>query len=374
MGTFILSFAIIGYLILVPGTCCPSSCQCTNTTRPSADCSYRELMQVPVGFPENLNQLTLSVNNIRELNRTSFGGILRLTSLWLAYNMITTIHPGTFQSLTSLTSLDLSHNQLNEFPWMDLSTLGDLELINLNNNQLDTIPLGTFNNSKNLRSLQLSSNRLYSLPEGLFDPLTSLSHVQLHHNSFHCSCSLAWLIHWIQSTWITVDKKIEIVCLSPNDLKDIPLNKVPDLQCKKPLEIMSDDTHWGNTLLLCKEVAEPYFMIQKEPHGQKNYNDIKVAIRTYKNGSVTVTPIDQGAAYLCRVSNSTAENIGEISVTLSYQILGWQVNPNEKLLLLLMSDHTRSITNGGSSSTMTVPMLVLQALLIVLWHKVLLPQ
>ncbi|XP_069837330.1 immunoglobulin superfamily containing leucine-rich repeat protein 2-like [Dendropsophus ebraccatus] len=366
MGTFILLFATVGYLCLVPSTSCPARCQCTTTARPSADCSYRELMHVPLGFPENLNQLTLSVNNIDELNKTSFASILKLTSLWLTYNRITTIHPGTFQVMTGLINLDLSHNQLVEFPWMDLSTLTDLELLNLNNNELVTIPFGAFNNSRSLRSLQLSNNRLYSLPEGLFDPLTSLSHVQLHRNSFHCSCSLAWLIDWIERTWITVDRKKEIICLSPRELKDISFDKVPNLKCRKPMEIMSDDPFWGKTLLLCKEVGAPYIVINKE----KGYNDLEVAIRKYKNGSVTVTPIKQGTAYICRVSNYTTENTEEISVTLTHnQIPGWQEDPEEKILLLLVSGKVGSITNTGTS-VIVIPILYWQTLFIVLWHKV----
>ncbi|KAM4039233.1 immunoglobulin superfamily containing leucine-rich repeat protein 2-like [Anomaloglossus baeobatrachus] len=369
MAIFIFLFAIVGYPCLVPSTSCPATCQCITTARPSADCSYRELLHVPVGFPENLNQLSLSVNNISRLNRTSFANILRLTSLYLTYNEITTIHPGTFQFLTSLISLDISHNQLDEFPWTDLSTLEDLELLNLNNNQLVTIPFGAFHNSRRLRSLQLSSNHLYSLPEGLFDPLTSLTHVQLHRNSFHCSCSLEWLIIWIQRTWTTIDRKKEIICLSPKDLKDISLDKVPDLQCRKPLEIISDNPVWDDTLLLCKEVGEPYFMIQKDG-GNPNYNDIKVSIRKFKNGSVAVTPTKQDTAYICRVSNYTTENTGELSVTLAHhQISGWQVDPEEKLLLFLVSGKMGSITNAGSS-IMDRSRLLCQALVMVLWHKV----
>ncbi|XP_075064401.1 uncharacterized protein LOC142152065 [Mixophyes fleayi] len=370
MGIFLQFVSIVGFLCLVPSTSCPAECRCTGTVRPTADCSYRELMHVPEDLPFSLNQLTLTVNQISDLNCTSFAKSLGLTSLWLAYNKITTIYPGTFQNLTQLINLDVSHNQLVDFPWNDLSTLEKLQVLNLNNNQLVTLPSGAFNNSRSLRSLQLSSNRFSSLPEGSFHTLSSLSHLQLHSNSFHCSCSLAWLIDWIQKAQITIDRKGEIVCLSPSELKGVSLEKVPDLQCRKPLEIIGDDPVLRNTLLLCKEVGFTYFMVLKERNEQEIYNEIEVAIRKYVNGSLSVTPVRQDAAYICRVYNDTRETTGEISVSLARStIAGWPMEPRAKLLLFLVSGRVRSEANAGSS-VMTIPRLFWQALLVVLWHRI----
>lgn len=345
MGVYFLFFGIIGYLFLVPSTSCPETCRCTGATRPSVDCSYRNLIHVPADLPVNLKQLSLSVNYIKHLNATSFANILEVTSLWLAYNTITTIQPGTFQNLTNLMSLDLSHNQLLDFPWRDLLALEDLQLLNLNNNKLATVLPETFKKSRSLRSLQLSNNHLYSLPEGIFDPLTNLSHLQLHGNAFNCSCTLSWLMEWIKKVQTTVDRKGDIICLTPSKLKGVSLTKVPDLQCRKPLEIMGDDPELANTLLLCKEVGVPYMMINKQNKKQESFG---VAITKLANGSIILSPDKQGLTYLCHVSNQTVESNGEISVSLNHhKIPGWPNESGEKLLLFIVSGKAGTMLNAA---------------------------
>ncbi|XP_018410138.1 PREDICTED: immunoglobulin superfamily containing leucine-rich repeat protein 2-like [Nanorana parkeri] len=336
-------FGIIGYLFLVPSTCCPETCGCTTSTQPSVDCSYRNLIHVPEDLPFNLKQLSLSVNYISHLNATSFANILKVTSLWLAHNSITTIQLSTFQNLTNLMSLDLSHNQLLDFPWRDLLALEDLELLNLNNNKLATVLPEAFKKSRSLRSLQLSNNRLSSLPEGIFDPLTTLSHLQLHGNAFHCSCSLSWLMDWMKKVKTIVDRKGDIICLTPSELKGVSLAKVPDLQCRKPLEIMGDDPELGNTLLLCKEVGVPYMMINEKNKKQESFG---VAIHKFANGTIILSPDRQDLTYLCHVSNQSVENTGEISVSLNHhKISGWPNESGEKLLLFIVSERAGSLVN-----------------------------
>lgn len=342
MDVYFQFFGIIGYLFLVPSTCCPESCRCTKATRPSVDCSYRNLINVPADLPFNLKQLSLSVNYISDLNATTFANVLEVTSLWLAYNNITTIQPGTFQNLTSLMSLDLSHNQLLDFPWGDLSTLEDLQLLNLNNNKLATVLPGTFKKSRSLRSLQLSNNQLFSLPEGIFDPLTSLSHIQLHHNAFHCSCSLSWLMDWIKEVQTIVDRKGDINCLTPSEIKGVSLEKVPNLQCRRPLEVMGDDPELGNTLLFCKEVRVPHIMIHKD----KKQESFGVAIKKFANGSIILNPDNQGLTYLCYVSKQTVDNTGEISIYLNHhKISGWPNKPGEKLLVFIVANKASCVVS-----------------------------
>lgn len=363
MDVYYQFFGLIGYLYLVPSTCCPKICQCSTAVQPSVDCSYRNLINVPTDLPFNLTQLSLSVNDISKLNATSFANILQVTSLWLAFNKITTIQPGTFQNLTSLKNLDLSHNQLLDFPWRELLSLKNLQLLNLNNNQLATVLPDTFKTSKHLRSLQLSNNHLYSIPEGIFDPLTNLSHLQIHSNAFHCSCSLSWLMDWMKKIQINIDRKGDIVCRTPSELHGVALEKVPDLQCRKPVEVMGNDPSLANTLLICKEVGVPHMMINKKNEKHEGFG---VAIKKFANGSITIRPDKQDLTYLCHTSNQSVENTGEMSIFLTHhKISGWPIEPGEKVLLFIVSGKARSLVNEASC---VLAMCRIFMLLLLLWY------
>uniref|UniRef100_A0A8C5WFI8 LRRCT domain-containing protein n=1 Tax=Leptobrachium leishanense TaxID=445787 RepID=A0A8C5WFI8_9ANUR len=235
---------------------CPAKCNCvTSSSNPSADCSYRDLESVPNDLPSNLSHISLSVNLISTLDASSFAGTSKVKSLWLGHNQITTIQSGTFKDMPKLESLDLGYNQLVVFPWTDLSFLHDLQILILNNNHLVTLPANTFNSSKRLRSLQLNGNKIISLPDGLFDPLTLLSHLKLYNNPLNCSCHLYWLKDWMEKAIATIDKKREITCASPTEMSGVSVEKLPDSQCRTPLQIQGHDPLLDKALLLCKQVG-----------------------------------------------------------------------------------------------------------------------
>ncbi|KAM8972211.1 immunoglobulin superfamily containing leucine-rich repeat protein-like [Pelodytes ibericus] len=337
MGTFLILLVSLWGINMVLCNSCPASCNCvTNSAHPSADCSYRELHSVPTNLPFNLSQLSLSVNYISVLNMSSFAGTVLIRSLWLAYNKITTIEPGTFKGLSKLTSLDLSDNQLMDFPWSDLWDLHNLQILKLNNNQLLSLPSNTFRTSKRLRSLQLSNNKISSLPEGIFDPLTSLSHLQLFNNPFNCSCPLLWLKDWLNKPGITMDRKRDITCSSPSKWSGVSLEKLPDLQCKNPLEIQSDQPFLGKAFLLCKEAGDKHLI-------SRNAKEIKVTINFFGNGSVMVTPIKQGIVYSCYETNHTAS-----TTTLSHYKASGLLREHEGQLLLILVSGGRSEVKEGS--------------------------
>ncbi|XP_075440965.1 immunoglobulin superfamily containing leucine-rich repeat protein 2-like [Ascaphus truei] len=368
MATVLLFLGTVWYLCLAPGSPCPANCRCvTRSTRPSADCSYRELQYVPTNLPFNITQLSLSVNDICALNATSFSNVLGVTSLWLAYNKIATIDTGTFRDLVLLQSLDLSHNQLSDFPWSDLSTLPALQLLNLNHNQLVTLPRGAFNWSQSLRSLQLSNNHFSVLADGTFDPLTSLSHFQLHSNPFHCSCPLVWLKHWLEKARATINWRKDVTCSSPEELSGTSLERVPDLECTKPSEVQGGGPMAEKVWLLCHEAGVHHLTVHTETKGSTGYRELEVAIKVFTNRSIAVTPIKHDMVYLCRVTNNTDATPGEVTVSLDgSERSGWLRKQGEKLMLVLVSERSRAERNKGSSA-LAVPVLWWLGLLMVWW-------
>ncbi|KAM4675381.1 immunoglobulin superfamily containing leucine-rich repeat protein-like [Discoglossus pictus] len=350
MDTSLFFLGIVCFLFLVQTQPCPLSCRCViHSARPSADCSYRELKSVPSGFPSNLTQLSLSVNYISALNNNSFNNILGITSLWLAYNQITSIGQGTFSCLAKLVSVDISHNKLLEFPWSDLSTLSNIQVLSLNNNQLRSLPQNAFKKSKALRSLQLSSNNLSVIMEGTFDSVTSLSHLQLHSNPFNCTCSLMWIKGWLEKAQVTVDRRKDIACLYPKEIKGVPLNHIPDLHCRAPLYLQGDDPFVGKDLLICQKSDIHNLMIQMDTQKSKIIREGEVSGTVFSNRSTLMTPIKQSVIYLCRVFNHTMGAKGEMSISLANsEERGWLQKQKEKLLLVLVSERHGSEVNTVS--------------------------
>ncbi|XP_053575850.1 immunoglobulin superfamily containing leucine-rich repeat protein [Bombina bombina] len=346
MGNFLLSLGIACCIVLVPSSPCPASCRCiTHSAHPSADCSYRELQFVPLNLPSNLTQLSLSANNISALNTTSFYNILGVTSLWLAYNQITNIEKGTFRQLVRLTNLDLSHNRLIDFPWNDLSKLQNLHVLNLNNNQLVTVPKGTFKNSQKLRSFQISSNKISDIFEETFDPLISLSHLQIHSNLFNCTCSLEWLKGWLVRTSVTIDKRSEIFCSYPKHLKGVLINQIPDMKCRRPLDLQAFNTLMSKELLICHRFGNNNLMIQMDTKASKNFMKEEI---TNKG---KMSPIRHSVSYLCSFLNNTERNQNDMSIFLAnYSGSEWVQKKGEKFLLVMVPDTSSSEVNKAPLS------------------------
>ncbi|KAM9275412.1 immunoglobulin superfamily containing leucine-rich repeat protein 2-like [Morus bassanus] len=214
---------------------CPEPCACVDKyAHQFADCAYKDLQVVPTGLPSNVTTLSLSANKITSLQRRSFVEVTQVTSLWLAHNEIRSIEPGTFAILVQLKNLDISHNQIVDFPWQDLYNLSALQLLKMNNNHMALVPQGAFHTLKDLRSLRINNNKFTTLAEGIFDSLSSLSHLQIYNNPFECSCKLQWLKKWMDSTLISIPEKDSITCALPEQLRGVPVGKIPDVQCTSP--------------------------------------------------------------------------------------------------------------------------------------------
>ncbi|NXF45212.1 ISLR2 protein, partial [Oceanites oceanicus] len=214
---------------------CPEPCACVDKyAHQFADCAYKDLQVVPTGLPSNVTTLSLSANKITSLQQRSFVEVTQVTSLWLAHNEIRSIEPGTFAILVQLKNLDISHNQVVDFPWQDLYNLSALQLLKMNNNHMALVPQGAFHTLKDLRSLRINNNKFTTLAEGIFDSLSSLSHLQIYNNPFECSCKLQWLKKWMDSTLISIPEKDSITCALPEQLRGVPVGKIPDVQCTSP--------------------------------------------------------------------------------------------------------------------------------------------
>ena len=81
-----------------------------NIKKKSADCSHKDLRNVPQDLNPDIENLDLEFNRIKYLRNTSFQKYSHLIQLNLKINSILWIQEGTFYPLVDLTRLDLSYN------------------------------------------------------------------------------------------------------------------------------------------------------------------------------------------------------------------------------------------------------------------------
>lgn len=153
---------------------CPYECHC-NKVAQIADCSSRNLTQVPANFPKDIKRIRLERNNITEIGRYAFQGLRRLQRIDISNNNIYNIDPLAFSGgLQSLNSLILYSNKLEHLPANVFSELSQLSLLLLNANSLRNIDRELFQSLASLNLLSLYDNNIATLPSGTFDGLKSI--------------------------------------------------------------------------------------------------------------------------------------------------------------------------------------------------------
>ncbi|KAM9312858.1 immunoglobulin superfamily containing leucine-rich repeat protein 2-like [Gastrophryne carolinensis] len=337
MGILLFLYAVV--TLLRTTSSCPAPCSCVDKySQQFADCTYKELQKVPVGFPSNATTLSLSANKISALKKSDFVGVTQVTSLWLAHNDITSVEKGTLATMVNLKNLDISYNQLVDFPWEDLASLPALQLLKMNNNRMVNLPVNAFENLKDLRSLRINNNHFSFIPEGIFTPLVSLLHVQIYNNPFNCTCSVMWLKKWIKEAQATVAEKEQITCASPEALKGKPISKIPDLPCSVPTvqlnyhpNLDSTELQDGFTLTLnCLVSGSPKPDIQWTVRNATQETEIKLPTDlskvevsgqfvVYPNGTLVIPHLTKKleGAYTCSATNEMGSSQKSVNVSVA---------------------------------------------------------
>ncbi|XP_039991922.1 immunoglobulin superfamily containing leucine-rich repeat protein 2-like [Xiphias gladius] len=340
----ILYFTLWIATVFSTGLGCPELCTCSDKYgRHFAECSYKDMTEVPDGLPPNVTTVSLSANKISLIPSGSFDNVTRVTSLWMAHNEIVTIEQGTLAPLVNLRNFDISHNKIVDFPWEDLQNLTALHMLKMNHNEMAHLPRDAFSNLKDLRSLRLNNNKFITLAKGTFDGLVSLSHLQIYSNPFACTCSLDWLRHWISTSTISVSEQNLIICASPEKLKGEVIGRLPESKCTSPNVTIRNEPSIQNTtlyedstlVLTCvfKGNPKPLVMWNIQSKSQKQElalsftedgsaesNEDSVLshhpLKVFNNGTLVISHLrkEDGGNYSCSATNEFGRADDSVSV------------------------------------------------------------
>ncbi|XP_050458965.1 podocan-like [Cataglyphis hispanica] len=198
---------------------------------------------------ENLQYLSISANQINDIESNAFEDTNKLVYLNLSKNEITSLHSDIFEKLQSLRLLDLSSNKLKIVPQISNETVISIFSLNYNNiknvmsnafvqmpkltklllrgNQIDEINVKAFAQLSLLKILDLSKNKLSLLPEGFSESLTSLKYLNVEGNQFTSLESLS-LTSVLSSMEVYVAMN-PIKYLNVDYLKSLPQNLTVNL-------------------------------------------------------------------------------------------------------------------------------------------------
>ncbi|XP_066522125.1 chondroadherin [Hoplias malabaricus] len=186
----------------------------------------------------NLFILKLDNNKIRDLQPGTFTGAKDLRWLHMSSNELSSMQPGSLDEVENLAVLTLDQNKLSNYPILAMSKLRVIEELNLSKNPLSSIPdhafrsfgrymeklhlndmglekfsTAAFEGVTALKHLHLENNKLKNLPSSLV--FTSIQNLTLFNNPWSCTCQLANLKKWMD----TSGGHIDAVCASPPNQK-----------------------------------------------------------------------------------------------------------------------------------------------------------
>lgn len=129
-----------------------------------------------------LEQLDLSMNNLKSLSNISFEIFPTLEILLLDYNELT--HIPVLNTLQELNELSLSFNMIKNIPSASFTYFPSLKKLSLKGNKIERIEKDSFFSLNDLEYLNLSDNKLKGLPYNWATSLINLGYLNANSNQF----------------------------------------------------------------------------------------------------------------------------------------------------------------------------------------------
>lgn len=161
-----------------------------------------------------LKILNVSNNQIEELPRNTFDGLLRLEELYLHVNQLQILPFQLFKPMKFLRILNASRNRFLLFQDNFFAYNKELRVLDLSGNEIYDIRRNSFFGLNQLVDLDLSSNKISSIALKAFDSLDALNKLDLRSNNLTTISSI--LFHPLA--------QLQQLDLSENPIKQLPDN------------------------------------------------------------------------------------------------------------------------------------------------------
>ncbi|XP_041665332.1 toll-like receptor 13 [Cheilinus undulatus] len=140
------------------------------------NCSTRQLVSVPDDIPRDANSLTLSGNQIKQIQRGDFGNLSQLSLLNLDSNLIAHVDDGSFIDLVALKELYMGYNYLTHLTGNIFQGLSNLTLLDLHDNIIIFIHNSAFLFLTSLQTVILDDNSFQTVTD--IQPILNLPQLQ----------------------------------------------------------------------------------------------------------------------------------------------------------------------------------------------------
>ncbi|KAM4033235.1 chondroadherin isoform 1-T2 [Anomaloglossus baeobatrachus] len=218
---------------------------------------HNKILEIPKGLLSpllNLFIFQMNNNKVRELKAGTFTGAKDLRWLYLSENDITALQPGSLDEVENLAIFHVEGNQLSTYPLAAISKLRVVEDFKISRNPIKVIPdyafqsFGRYMESLSmdhmglekfsekafvgvttLKKLNIEGNKLSQLPANA--PFSTLQNLTLANNPWHCSCQLAAVRRWMDSS----RSRPNATCASPAQYRGQQIRDVGAFRsCKQP--------------------------------------------------------------------------------------------------------------------------------------------
>ncbi|XP_034195270.2 leucine-rich tendon-specific protein [Osmia lignaria lignaria] len=183
-----------------------------------------------------LRLLTVSENELINVQQGALVGLRNLTYLSLSHNQIDVLEDHSFKYLSTLTRLDLANNRIVAVSSSSLAHLEKLTILDLTHNFLRSLTADLVVPLKSLQDLRLDDNDITMVSSDVPTSKLRLKRLSLADNPLNCDCTLLEFANWLSNSSLNEEDKSSAVCATPPALENGILTQVSpgSLLCGEP--------------------------------------------------------------------------------------------------------------------------------------------